>query len=404
MKKQLRRLSLLSVLLVVVGVAGPSAQAALSASDRQLEIARQKAELSAKIKQADVQVASLISQINASDARRAGLETQIRDQSARLADAEQRLQQAEAALGVARVDLIEIEGNLSRLLDRVDMMHEAFNQRARRSYQMNSGGVYIEMLLSARGFSDLVNRAKFIVKVMSEDRSRLDGLTKLSVQMDQSRQEAVQKKTAITSQRDAVDTEKAHIASLRAQLQDSRRQVVAEIANRKQLLTKVQADKASYLKQMAALEAESRSIAAMLRARQKGQVYQAGSGKKLAWPTTGSVTSPFGWRTSPIFGDRRFHYGIDIGAPYGQPVIASESGQVVSASTMSGYGLAVIIDHGGALATLYAHLSAASVTAGQRISRGQQVGLVGCSGWCTGPHLHFEVRINGEPKDPMLFF
>ena len=155
---------------------------------------------------------------------------------------------------------------------------------------------------------------------------------------------------------------------------------------------------------MALLETESRGIAALLRSIQKGQVYQAGSGKKLAWPTTGSVSSYFGYRTHPIFGDRRLHAGIDISAPAGQSVIAAESGKVVLAGYKGGYGLVVVIDHGNALATLYAHLSAVNVATGGTVGRASRVGSVGCSGYCTGPHLHFETRINGEPRDPMQFF
>ena len=98
------------------------------------------------------------------------------------------------------------------------------------------------------------------------------------------------------------------------------------------------------------------------------------------------------------------HSGIDISAPYGQAVVAAESGTVVFAGSRGGYGLTVIIDHGGALATLYAHLSSVGVGTGSTVSRGQRIGSVGCSGYCTGPHLHFETRVNGEPVDPMRFF
>ena len=105
----------------------------------------------------------------------------------------------------------------------------------------------------------------------------------------------------------------------------------------------------------------------------------------------------------PIFGDRRLHTGIDIGAPYGAPVWAADNGTVTYAGVMSGYGNVIVVDHGGGLATTYNHLSAFAVGTGQAVGRGQQVGNVGCSGYCTGPHLHFEVRINGTPVDPMPY-
>jgi murein DD-endopeptidase MepM/ murein hydrolase activator NlpD len=115
------------------------------------------------------------------------------------------------------------------------------------------------------------------------------------------------------------------------------------------------------------------------------------------------VVSPFGYRIHPIYGDRRLHTGVDFDASEGTPIHAAESGTVVSAGWMGGYGNATIIDHGNGLATLYAHQSAILVSGGQHVTRGQVIGRVGCTGACTGPHLHFEVRVNGTPVDPMPY-
>ena len=122
------------------------------------------------------------------------------------------------------------------------------------------------------------------------------------------------------------------------------------------------------------------------------------------WPCGGCPqTSSFGWRPHPIFGDRRLHAGIDMGAPIGHPVRAAESGTVLIAGSAAGYGTLVVVGHGGALSTAYAHMSAISVSPGQSVGRGEKVGEVGNEGNSTGPHLHFEVRRNGEPVDPSAF-
>src|SRR5207245_935429 len=124
----------------------------------------------------------------------------------------------------------------------------------------------------------------------------------------------------------------------------------------------------------------------------------------LSSPIPGAaITSYFGPRVHPIFGDVRMHTGIDFGANTGTPIHAAADGVVVSAGDLGGYGNATVISHGNALATLYAHQSAIFVTAGTHVTRGQVIGLVGCTGFCTGPHLHFEVRINGDPVDPLLY-
>jgi murein DD-endopeptidase MepM/ murein hydrolase activator NlpD len=124
-----------------------------------------------------------------------------------------------------------------------------------------------------------------------------------------------------------------------------------------------------------------------------------GSGRLLQ-PVAGPVTSGFGWRTHPISGDRRFHPGIDIAAPTGTPVRAADGGTVISAGWQGGYGLTVVIDHGGGITTLYAHLSRLDTRVGVVVRAGEQIGAVGSTGRSTGPHLHFEVRERGIPRDP----
>lgn len=126
-------------------------------------------------------------------------------------------------------------------------------------------------------------------------------------------------------------------------------------------------------------------------------VTQRGTGR-YAWPVPGAVTSYFGPR------GRDFHYGIDIAAPTGTPVGAADSGTVVYAGRLGGYGICVMVDHGGGIVTVYGHLSSASVKPGDEVSRGEPIGKVGRTGNATGPHLHFEIRQNGEAVNPLKFF
>ena len=120
----------------------------------------------------------------------------------------------------------------------------------------------------------------------------------------------------------------------------------------------------------------------------------------MIWPISGPITSPFGWRTHPIFGSQRFHSGLDIGGDYGMPIHAAKAGVVSHAGWIGGYGNTVMIDHGGGIVTLYGHNQSLNVSVGQQVSQGQVIAFCGSTGNSTGPHCHFEVRLNGEPVSP----
>lgn len=124
---------------------------------------------------------------------------------------------------------------------------------------------------------------------------------------------------------------------------------------------------------------------------------------QMLWPSSGAVSSRFGWRIHPIFGTREFHTGVDIAARWGSPVMAARSGIVRFAGWMLGYGRLIVVDHGSGLQTTYAHLSSALVGPGQHVDQGQVIGRIGSTGWSTGPHLFFEIRRNGAPEDPTRY-
>jgi murein DD-endopeptidase MepM/ murein hydrolase activator NlpD len=124
---------------------------------------------------------------------------------------------------------------------------------------------------------------------------------------------------------------------------------------------------------------------------------------QLLYPNDGAITSGFGWRRHPILGYSRFHAGIDFGASYGSTIRAADSGTVIFAGWYGGYGYTVVINHGGSIATLYGHTSKLYVREGQTVQQGEAIAAVGSTGLSTGPHLHFEVRKNGEPVDPASY-
>lgn len=386
-------------------LAAPTPTAAPSAGDsRQAQIEQEKSALRAKIADAEQKAKTISKQIGISDARRAALQAENAQLKAQLAAQQHRLQQAESQLGVAQSDLQVVQGNIALLTDRLKQMQSKLQVRQRMAYKMGGLGGYLELLISADSFRTFLTRLVFVKRAIGEDRSRLDAVHKLAGQLEGVRAEISRRTDEIAAQKASIEKQRSNLTTVQKAVSQNQQKVAEEISVHKGLLGRVESEKAVYLKQVKQLEAESRSIAALLKNRQKGQVFQAGGAKKLAWPTTGSVSSGYGYRTHPIFGDRRLHAGIDINAPTGQAVISGEAGTVVWAGSKGGYGNTVIIDHGNALATLYAHLSAISVSQGAQVGRSSRVGAVGCTGYCTGPHLHFETRVNGEPVNPMQFF
>ncbi|MGZ6997616.1 MAG: peptidoglycan DD-metalloendopeptidase family protein [Acidimicrobiia bacterium] len=205
------------------------------------------------------------------------------------------------------------------------------------------------------------------------------------------------------SDRAAADVRRrlADVASRRAaqaKLVDAAR---ADEAHELELLGAARARRAEFERAAAANAAASSSVGQILQSRPGGRA--APGGVHLRMPADGPISSPFGERMHPIFHTMRMHTGIDIGAGYGAPVRAAATGTVVVAGVISGYGNAIVIDHGNGLATLYGHLSRFSVHQGVHVTVGQTIGAVGNTGNSTGPHLHFEVRINGTPVDPMPY-
>ena len=159
-------------------------------------------------------------------------------------------------------------------------------------------------------------------------------------------------------------------------------------------------DKATIDRKQDESRAASERITQMLQRSGLRNLPVQGSGAML-WPLAGEITSDFGWRTHPITGSQSFHSGIDIGGDYGEPIYAAQAGTVEYAGWISGYGNAVIINHGGGISTLYGHCQALLVSTGQSVAQGELIAECGSTGNSTGPHCHFEVRVNGEPVNPL---
>ena len=249
---------------------------------------------------------------------------------------------------------------------------------------------YLDMLLGAVDFRDFIARSYLITKVIEQDLA-------LYHVVAAERQQREEVRASLAAHREWLSQEQE-------QWLERRRETARLAAEHRRLLERLKTERQAQEAAIRELEAESARIMEIIRksarAGQRGPILTLRNGALLR-PVAGPVTSGYGWRIHPIFGTREFHTGIDIGAPYGTPVEAAYDGTVIFNGWMRGYGLLVILDHGGGLTTTYSHLSASLVHVGDHIARGGVVGRIGSTGWSTGPHLLFEVREDGAPVDPL---
>ncbi|CDF27827.1 peptidase M23B [Dialister sp. CAG:588] len=279
---------------------------------------------------------------------------------------------------------LELEAARKQLLERQDLL----NKRIRAIYihgQLN----YLEVIMGSKNFSDFANRLELLKRVIRSDYNLIQDI--------RVRQEQIQAKM------NELSLQKQELEKLAAEATKAQQAIEMKRAEQQAVMdsAKAQRDAAEQMEQD--LIASSERIRQQIQARQWGgmEPQVIGSGI-LGYPCSGPITSPFGYRIHPIFGTTIYHSGIDIGVDEGTPVHAADSGVVIySGSGLTGYGNVVIIDHGNGLSTLYAHNSALLVSEGESVSKGQVVAYSGMTGYATGPHVHFEVRVNGSPTDPM---
>lgn len=301
--------------------------------------------------------------------------------------ARQQLQSTEQKLNNTRKKLNITQKELKQAEEDVDEHQDDLNVRMRAMYM--AGPVeYIEVLLSSSSFSDFITRLDMIKCVVDADKSLLNQLKGKKDLVAKKKVELENQQNQIARQHRSIDQKKTVIASRKG--------------DRKRLLAKLEGQKQEYERQQNKLQKDANRLAGMIqRIQNQNKRAYIGSGA-FQWPVPSStrVTSNYGWRCHPIFKTRKFHNGIDIGAPTGSTVVAADDGQVIFAGSYGGYGYTVIVDHGGRISSQYSHLSRILVSKGQSVKKGQKIALVGSTGFSTGPHLHFTVLKSGQSVSP----
>jgi murein DD-endopeptidase MepM/ murein hydrolase activator NlpD len=341
--------------------------------------------------------AALRDQIAAVSDRITGLESQVGDVSLRLATLERDLglhRQRLAALSKlfnlqsSRLEVIKVQYRLA--VERRDRRLVAIYETGKPST--------IDFLLGAHSIDDVLEAANFASLIGREDSAIAREVGRSKAMMQAARKQTARVRARVAGEERVIAAREAQERETRDALVGAANSLNATRQQKVVALSHLGSQERAMASELDALQAVSDTLAAQIRAaqaRNDATTPVPASASGLVWPVAGPVTSPFGMRWG------RMHEGIDIGAPTGYPIHAAAAGTVIYCGWEQGYGNLVVLDNGGDLSTAYAHQSSIAVTCGQQVNQGDVIGYVGCTGHCYGPHLHFEVRINGTPVDPL---
>jgi murein DD-endopeptidase MepM/ murein hydrolase activator NlpD len=361
----------------------------------------------------DQHISQLQAEIDAAQAQEGVLTSQLSEIATELRAAQSAVDEAQATLDRLEAELATEQLQLERLTQElriqtkrlVSLQREyvhvvaVLEQRVRAIY-IHEQPDALAFILSAASFSDLIDNYEFEKRIGEQDQQIVREVQAAKKKAAAERKATIRTRTLTEAVVSVISARTADARSLRDRLVVNRDTLSAAQRLKQSAIDSARESRAEYLSEVDALAAQSAALAAAIQGAQgvAGSTSTgAPSAAGLIWPINGPVTSGFGMRWG------RMHEGIDIAAAIGTPVHAAADGTVIYASWMTGYGNLVVVDHGNGLATAYAHASALVVRVGQAVSQGQTVSLVGSTGNSTGPHLHFEVRVNGVAVDPLLY-
>jgi murein DD-endopeptidase MepM/ murein hydrolase activator NlpD len=354
-------------------------------------------QLQALLQQARSQKKSLDATVARLDARLSVIADKLQSLNASIAFVTSALNTRQAAYEALQAQLVIKKRELQAAEQRLRWQQMVFNQRMAQSYKQGDVD-YMSFLLGSTDYEEMVSRAHLVGDLVSADSNLVGQLSAARATVAAEKRDVAAQTALARRLRDEVQKKRDALASLRADQLSAQASTRAARRAKSKALAGVESNIHAWEAQEAVLASESQGLAGDIQG-----IAGHGDGKysgSMQWPVSGPVTSGFGWRIHPIFHVRKFHAGIDIGAAYGTPIHAADGGRVIYATWMSGYGNTTIVDHGSGISTLYAHQSSIAISSGT-VSKGQVIGYVGATGYATGPHLHFEVRINGNPVDPL---
>ena len=327
-------------------------------------------------------------ELNESRAKEKSLGDQVNSLEQQINSKQSDIDELEASISEAQAKLETLEEELAAAEEKVNTQNENLNARLRNMYKNGSVG-FIDVLMDSGSFSEFLNNLSLVEKVYTSDQDVLEELQKAYDEIDAKKKE--------------IETLQAELSESKATMEEQKSSLEADKASEEKKKSEIAADSAETQRELDKLEADAQALTSSIRNSGSSSSSSKYNGGIMAWPVPSchTVSSGYGGRIHPTTGKYKFHGGLDIPGSYGSAIVAANSGKVIWAGNRGdSYGNYVIIDHGGGVSTLYGHSSKVLVSIGQSVSRGQRIANVGSTGRSTGPHCHFEVRINGSRVNP----
>jgi len=348
-----------------------------------------------QVAQANKREGVLTSKISAMNAHIRSLESDLSRTEAKLGQLQSDVAAHQAERDKVNALYLEQSRQLAFARHEYDVSEHHLARRLVEIYE-NPQTDSLALVLSSKSFSDAINRIEYLQSINDMDRQVAAQAKAMKIRWGILQRRTGRLLDRVEAETKAIADQAAAAQRERDRMASTSNQLVNERSGERSTLAKVRESKKAWLDDIAALEAGSAYISSTLSS-SGSHSGATPSAAGLIWPVQGTITSPFGMRWG------RMHEGLDIGAPEGTPIWAAAAGTVIYAGWEGGYGNLTVIDHGNGLATAYGHQSLLLVSTGQVVAQGQHIGNVGSTGHSTGPHLHFEVRVNGTPVDPLTY-